>query len=62
MKIVVDGNIPLILIIRLRRPNRAGIHRKVVDMVTRFSQEEWKGMLVVAQDTVHRVSYSRGKA
>lgn len=51
-----------ILIVRLRRPNRTRIHQRVIDMVTRFNQEEWKGMLVVAQDTVHRVSYSRRKA
>ena len=47
-----------ILIVRLRKPNRFKIHQRVVDMMGRFEMKDWKEMLVVAQDTVHRVSYS----
>lgn len=47
-----------VLVVRLRQPNRHKIHQRVVDMMTRFKPEDWSGMLVVAQDTVYRVSYS----
>lgn len=47
-----------ILIVRLRRPNRERIHKRILDMMARFSPNEWRGMLVIAQDKIHRVSYS----
>jgi hypothetical protein len=46
-----------VLIVRLRQPNSNKIHQRVVDMIGRFKPEEWRGMFVVAQDSVHRVSF-----
>lgn len=49
---------PGILIIRLRQPNRLRIHQAVMVALSRFTDSEWPGMLVVVRDTT--VSVSRG--
>lgn len=44
-----------ILIVRLRKPNRHKIHQRVMKAITRYSEKEWPGMLVVMKDTVQSV-------
>ena len=44
-----------ILVIRLRRPNRQRIHRRVMQAVEQFEPDEWPGMLVVVRDIVQSV-------
>jgi len=39
-----------ILIVLLRRPNRHKINDRVIDAISRFSPEEWPGLLVVMRD------------
>jgi predicted nuclease of predicted toxin-antitoxin system len=39
-----------VLIIRLRRPNRQRIHARIMQAMTRFSEQEWPGLLVVMRD------------
>jgi predicted nuclease of predicted toxin-antitoxin system len=45
-----------ILIVRLRQPNEAKIHDRVMRAMKRFSESEWPGLLVVMRDTVQSVS------
>ncbi len=40
-----------ILIVRLRRPNRHKIHRRVMLALERFGGSGWDGRLVVMRDT-----------
>ncbi|MCL0060305.1 DUF5615 family PIN-like protein [Dehalococcoidia bacterium] len=44
-----------ILIVRLRQPNRYKIHQRVMQAITRFTAEEWPGLLVVMRDVVQSV-------
>lgn len=43
------------LIVCLRQPNRWKIHRRVMQAMTRFTSEEWPGLLVVMRDVVQSV-------
>ena len=45
-----------ILIVRLRQPNEAKIHERVMRAIRQFSESEWAGLLVVMRDTVQSVS------
>ena len=45
-----------ILIVRLRQPNEAKIHARVMGAVKQFSESEWAGLLVVVRDAVQSVS------
>ena len=45
-----------ILILRLRQPNEAKIHNRVMRAVRQFGASEWPGLLVVMRDTVQSVS------
>jgi len=45
-----------ILIVRLRQPNRQKIHRAVMHVIERFSEEEWPNLLVVLRDTTMSTS------
>ena len=47
-----------ILIIRLRRPNRAAIHLRVMTALRQYRPEEWPGLLVVTKDRVKSVRRS----
>ncbi len=42
-----------LLIIRLKQPNRKGVHQKVMMGISLFKEEEWSGKTVVMQDTFH---------
>ncbi len=44
-----------ILIIRLKQPNLDKIHQRVLKAMAPFSEDEWKGLLVVMRDTVRSV-------
>ena len=39
-----------ILIIRLRKPNRHRIHRRIMQAMAQFTEAEWPGLLVVMRD------------
>jgi predicted nuclease of predicted toxin-antitoxin system len=39
-----------ILVIRLRRPNRHRIHRRIMQAVTQFAESDWPGLLVAMRD------------
>jgi len=41
-----------ILIIRLKQPTRLKIHQRVMQVITKYSNEEWPGLMVVMRDTV----------
>ena len=45
-----------ILIVRLRQPNEAKIHDRVMRALQQFAEAEWPGVLVVMRDTVQSVS------
>ena len=45
-----------ILIVRLRQPNEQKIHDRVMQAISRFSEDEWRGLTVVMRDTVQSVS------
>ena len=44
-----------ILIVRLRRPNRATIHLRVITAMRQHRPEQWPGLLVVMRDRVKSV-------
>ncbi|HTD86465.1 MAG TPA: hypothetical protein VK850_07790 [Candidatus Binatia bacterium] len=57
MRIFVDENIPSrILIVRLRQPNEAKIHDRVMRAIKQFAESEWPGLLVTMRHTVQSVS------
>ncbi|HEY5867658.1 MAG TPA: DUF5615 family PIN-like protein [Candidatus Tectomicrobia bacterium] len=39
-----------ILVIRLRRLNRHRIHRRIMQAITQFAEQDWPGLLVVMRD------------
>ena len=39
-----------VLIVRLRRPNRYRIHRRIMQAMRQFSEQEWLGLVVVMRD------------
>ena len=41
-----------ILIIRFRQPTRQKIHQRVMQAITKYSSEQWPGLMVVMRDTV----------
>jgi predicted nuclease of predicted toxin-antitoxin system len=41
-----------ILIIRLKQPSRLKIHRRVMQAIKNYSEDEWKGLMVVIRDVV----------
>jgi len=41
-----------ILIIRLRQPTRQKIHQRVMQAITKYSSEQWPGLLMVMRDSV----------
>lgn len=44
-----------ILIVRLKQPNRLRIHRKVMQAINHFRDEEWFGLTVIMQDMFRSV-------
>ena len=47
-----------ILIVRLRQPNEAKIHDRVLRAIRQFEATEWPGLLVVMRDSVQSLSRS----
>jgi len=47
---------PGVLIVRLRQPNEAKIHERVMRAIRQFPESEWPGLLVVMRDAVQSVS------
>jgi len=45
-----------ILIVRLRQPNEAKIHDRVMRAMKQFRESEWPGLLVIMRDSVQSVS------
>ena len=45
-----------ILIVRLRQPNAAKIHARVMQAIEQFNEAEWPGLVVVMRDVVQSVS------
>ena len=45
-----------ILVVRLRQPNEAKIHDRVILAICQYAESEWPGLLVVMRDTVQSVS------
>jgi hypothetical protein len=41
-----------ILIIRLKQPTRIKIHQRVMQAIKRYSEKEWRGLMVVMRDVV----------
>lgn len=39
-----------VLIVALRKPNRAAIHKHIIFTLMQYDAEEWAGLLVVAKD------------
>jgi hypothetical protein len=50
------------LIVRLRRPNRAAIHLRVMAAIKQHRAEQWPGLLVVMRDRIKSVRRSRAPA
>ena len=44
-----------ILVIRLRQPNRHKIHKRVMQAMAQFKEEEWSELLVIMRDTAQSV-------
>ena len=47
---------PGVLIVRLRQPNEAKIHERVMRALRQFPETEWPRLLVVMRDAVQSVS------
>ena len=47
-----------ILIVRLRRPNLAAIHHRVMQGIRQYSPQEWPGLTVIMRDRVKSVRRS----
>lgn len=45
-----------ILVVRLRWPNEARIHRRVMQAVTQFAEGEWPGLIVAKRDGIQSVT------
>ena len=41
-----------ILIIRLKQPTRLKIHQRVMQAISKYSEEQWPGLMVVMRDSV----------
>ncbi len=44
-----------ILIVHLRQPNRIKVHRRVMEAVRRFEEDQWRGTVVTMRDNVMSV-------
>lgn len=50
-----------ILIVRLKQPTRLKIHQRVMQALSKYSQEQWHGLMVVMRDVVQSSWKSRQK-
>lgn len=44
-----------VLIVRLRQPNCEKIHKRVLNLIDKIPEQEWPGLLAIAQDQVQRI-------
>ena len=54
MKVLVDENIPLITVEELRL-------KRVIQAITKYSEQQWHGLMVVMRDVVQSSWKSRQK-
>ena len=50
-----------ILIVRLKQPTRLKIHQRVMQAITKYSEQQWHGLMVVMRDVVQSSWKSRQK-
>ena len=50
-----------ILIVRLKQPTRLKIHQRVIQAITKYSEQQWYGLMVVMRDVVQSSWKSRQK-
>ena len=50
-----------ILIVRLKQPTRLKIHQRVMQAITKYSEQQWHGLMVVMRDIVQSSWMSRQK-
>jgi len=50
-----------ILIVRLKQPTRLKIHQRVMQAITKYSEQQWYGLMVVMRDVVQSAWKSRQK-
>jgi predicted nuclease of predicted toxin-antitoxin system len=50
-----------ILIIRLKQPSLLKIHRRVMQAITKYSEHQWRGLMVIMRDVVQSSWKSRQK-
>jgi len=50
-----------ILIMRLKQPTRLKIHQRVMHAITKYSEQQWSGLMVVMRDVVLSSWTSRQK-
>jgi predicted nuclease of predicted toxin-antitoxin system len=48
-----------ILIVRLKKPNQVEIHRRIMQAINQFSEEDWSGLIVVMRDVVQTLWQSK---
>ena len=48
-----------IIIVRLKKPNRAKIHQRVMHAMNQFDENEWSGLAVILRDVVQAVWKSK---
>ena len=50
-----------LVIVRLRKPNRMKIHEKVMQAFNQTHEENWQGKMMVMQDAIQSVWYSKSE-
>jgi hypothetical protein len=50
-----------ILIVRLKQPTRLKIHQRVMQAITKYSEEQWYELMVIMRDVVQSSWKSRQK-
>lgn len=50
-----------ILVVRLRQPNEARIHQRVMQAMKQFSEGEWPGLIVAMRDEIQSVTRGNRK-
>jgi len=47
--------------VRLKQPTRLKIHQRVMQAITKYSEQQWSGLMVVMRDLVQSSWTSRQK-
>lgn len=48
-----------IIIVRLKKPNKFKIHRKIIKAISLFNESEWYGVTVIMRDTFYSIRKSK---